>query len=528
METRSNILLVDDRPENITALMTLLEDIDVNLVTANSGNEALARTLDYDFALALIDVQMPGMDGYETVRLMRLVEKTKYLPVIFISAVYSHDQYEVQGIEAGAVDFITKPFDSRVLLGKIRVFLELHRQRRLLETEIEQRIKVEERLREAKAKAEESDRLKTAFLANMSHEIRTPLTTIVGMANLLARNNYEPEKKKELAGYIDKSSKSLLTIINDILDLSRIEAGEVLLSRQPVNINGLMESLYQSYTAKVSDNERDIEIRLSVPQKHFFTVTDENRLRQILTNLLDNSLKFTHKGFIELGYAIKKDSVEFFVSDTGEGIPPEKISSVFDRFRKLNQNTRGTGLGLSIVKRLAEILGGTVDVTSEVDKGTTFRVTIPLKEEEGIKVEKPREVQSEFIPDWSSRSILIAEDEYTIYLLLEAILAPTRIRITWAKDGREAIDAIASDNDFDLALFDIKMPWVDGREAFMQIRKFNSRIPIIAQTAFAMDDEKNQLEKMGFNGFITKPFIKDEILNVIEHFISLEHAGKDH
>jgi CheY-like chemotaxis protein len=348
------------------------------------------------------------------------------------------------------------------------------------------------------------------------------------MANLLAKNNYPPEKKKELAGYIDKSSKSLLTIINDILDLSRIEAGEVLLSRQPVNINGLMESLYQSYTAKVSDNERDIEIRLSVPQKHFFTVTDENRLRQILTNLLDNSLKFTHKGFIELGYAIKKDSVEFFVSDTGEGIPPEKISSVFDRFRKLNQNTRGTGLGLSIVKRLAEILGGTVDVTSEVDKGTTFRVTIPLKEEEGIKVEKPREVQSEFIPDWSSRSILIAEDEYTIYLLLEAILAPTRIRITWAKDGREAIDAIASDNDFDLALFDIKMPWVDGREAFMQIRKFNSRIPIIAQTAFAMDDEKNQLEKMGFNGFITKPFIKDEILNVIEHFISLEHAGKDH
>lgn len=132
METRNNILLVDDRPGNITALMTLLEDIDVNIVTANSGNEALARTLEYDFALALIDVQMPEMDGYETVRLMRLVEKTKYLPVIFISAVYSHDQYEVQGIEAGAVDFITKPFDPRILLGKIRVFLELHRQRKLL------------------------------------------------------------------------------------------------------------------------------------------------------------------------------------------------------------------------------------------------------------------------------------------------------------------------------------------------------------------------------------------------------------
>lgn len=520
MHTRSNILLVDDRPENITALMTLLEEVEVNLVTANSGNEALSKTLEYDFALALIDVQMPGMDGYETVRLMRLVEKTKYLPVIFISAVYSHDQYQVQGIEAGAVDFITKPFDPRILLGKVRVFLELHRQRKLLELEIEHRIRVEERLREAKAKAEESDKLKTAFLANMSHEIRTPLTTIVGMANLLAKNNYSEEKKKELAGYIDKSSNSLITIINDILDLSRIEAGEIIITKQPVNIHGLLESLYSTYTGKIRENNRHLELRLSMPEKIIFPFTDENRLRQILSNLLDNALKFTHEGYIEFGYELKRNLIDFFVRDTGSGIPQGKLATIFERFSKLNQNTKGAGLGLSIVRRLAEILGGTVNVSSEVDRGSTFVLTIPFREEPGVEPGKAEEVQEDLNPDWSSKSILIAEDEYTIYLLLEAILSPTKVKVAWVKSGKEAIDALSAENNFDLALFDIKMPGIDGKEAFREIRKFNSRIPVVAQTAYAMDEERAELKEMGFNGFITKPFIRNEILKVIEKFIS--------
>jgi signal transduction histidine kinase len=522
METRSNILLVDDRPGNITALMMLLEDVDVNIVTANSGNEALAKTLEYDFALALIDVQMPGMDGYETVRLMRLVEKTRYLPVIFISAVYAHDKYEVQGIEAGAVDFINKPFDPRIMLGKIRVFLELHRQRKLLEAEIEQRKKAEARLTEAKQKAEESDRLKTAFLANMSHEIRTPLTTIVGMANLLAKNNYPPEKKNELAGYINKSSEGLLTIINDILDLSRIEAGEVRINNSPVNLNELFKTLYRTYSDKVgAAGKENIELRLKVPGDEFISVTDENRLRQILSNLLDNALKFITEGFIEFGYVHNETNLEFYVRDTGPGIPPEKLGTIFDRFRKLNQTTKGTGLGLSIVKRLSEILGGNITVSSVLDSGTTFTVTIPYNEGKAAESqEKPPEQDSDTITDWSSRKILIAEDEYTIYLLLEAIFAPTKINVTWVHNGREAIEAIASGDDYDLVLLDIRMPEVNGIEAFREIRRINGSVPVIAQTAYAMDDEKKQLKEIGFNGYITKPFMKDEILKEAGRFLS--------
>jgi signal transduction histidine kinase len=522
MDNRNKVLIVDDRKENIAALITLLEDMNVEIFPANSGNEALTLTLENDFALALIDVQMPDMDGYETLRLMRKVDKTRFLPVIFLSAIYSEDHYKIQGIEAGAVDFITKPFNPRVLLGKVKVFLDLYNQKKLLENEIEQRKIAEAMLRDAKLKAEESDRLKTAFLSNMSHEIRTPLTTIVGMASLLAVKDYSPEKKKEISEHIERSSEGLLTIINDILDLSKIEAGEIKIKNEQVDIGRLFKELENTFGNKLKKNSPGIELRINVPHDtNIYPVTDRNRLRQILSNLLGNALKFTTKGYIEAGYSVKTNFVEFYVEDTGSGIPEDKYNTIFERFQKLNDHSVGTGLGLPIVKRLVELLNGEIQVESEVGKGSKFIFTIPYSACEQIKSEPEKEVKetTEFFRDLSSKSILVAEDEYPIYFLLQTILSPSKIKITWAKDGKEALDSFKSSGNFDAVLLDIKMPVMDGIETFRELRKLDNNIPVIAQTAFAMNDEREKLKNIGFNGFITKPFIKSEIVQVIDAFI---------
>jgi signal transduction histidine kinase len=523
MDIRNKILIVDDRKENIAALVTLLEDMNVQIFPAGSGNEALALTLEHDFALALIDVQMPDMDGYETLRLMRKVEKTRFLPVIFLSAIYSEDHFKIQGIEAGAVDFITKPFNPRVLLGKVKVFLDLYNQRKLLETEIEQRKLAEAQLREAKLKAEESDRLKSAFLSNMSHEIRTPLTTIVGMAGLLAAKDYPPEKKKEISEHIDRSSEGLLTIINDILDLSKIEAGEIKIQNEPVDLKRLFRELESTFGNKLKrNNKTGIELRIKIPDDTgIYPVTDKNRLRQILSNLLGNALKFTSTGYIEAGYSKKNGFIEFYVEDTGAGIPEDKFHLIFERFQKLHDHSTGTGLGLPIVKKLVELLNGEIHVESEVGKGSKFIFTIPYSGIGPVKDEPAEEVKetSEFTRDLSSKSILIAEDEYPIYFLLQTILAPSKINITWARDGREALDSFKSSGNFDAVLLDIKMPVMDGIETFRELRKIDNDVPVIAQTAFVMNDEREMLKNMGFNGFITKPFVRKEIMQVIDAFI---------
>jgi signal transduction histidine kinase len=455
--------------------------------------------------------------------LIRRVEKTRFLPVIFTSSINSEDEYMVQGIDSSAVDFITKPYNSRLLQGKIRIFLELNRQRKMLEAEIEGRKQIERELREAKTRAEESDRLKSAFLSNMSHEIRTPLTTIVGMSSLLATKDFSKEKKKQIADFIEISSNGLITIINDILDLSKIEAGVIKVTKESVNVNKLLSNLYSIFLDTLEKNSKShIELRLNIPDTTAVSLyTDENRIRQILCNLLANAVKFTDEGFIEFGYYSVNGSIDFFVTDTGGGIPSEKFNLLFRRFHKINEISRGTGLGLSIAKRLAELLGGDIHVRSEINKGSTFIFTIPhVNKSNNSETEtEVKKDMNQITYNWSGRSILIAEDEYPVFFLLENLLEPTKIEIKWVNNGQAAIDQFSGNSVFDIVLLDIRMPGLDGIETFREIRKLNSEIPIIAQTAYSMDEEKEELERIGFDGFISKPFNKNEILKLIDSFL---------
>ena len=263
------ILIVDDKPENLKALEKLIHGFEVTIIKAFSGNQALALILEHDFALALIDVQMPDMDGYEVVKLIRNVEKTRFLPVIFLSAIYSENHYLIQGIEAGAVDFITKPIQPRILIGKVKVFLELYEQKKMLELEIEEHKKTEISLRKtevelqiAKLKAEDADRLKTAFLANMSHEIRTPLNAIVGFSQLLLSTNVPENKKAQFLDIITNSSETLTTIIGDILDIAKIEAGQLKISFAPVDIFNTLEEIYLTFVEEFKRRNKKINTHL--------------------------------------------------------------------------------------------------------------------------------------------------------------------------------------------------------------------------------------------------------------------------
>lgn len=537
MEIIKKILIVDDKPANLVALEKLLKECDVEIIKAGSGTEALAQILEHEFALALIDVQMPDMDGYETVKLMRQVEQTRYLPVIFLSAIYSENHYLIQGIEAGAVDFITKPIQPRMLLGKIKIFLDLYVQKKKLELEIEQRKKTEITLLEteqqlliAKVKAEESDMLKSAFLANMSHEIRTPLNAIVGFANLLAEEGLSRDKKEQYLNYIFNNSETLTGIISDILDIAKIEAGQMVIKPTPVNINQMLGELLDTFREEVRRKSKgDIQLVLKLPENPFRLkiMADAVRLKQVFSNLLQNALKFTLNGTIEFGYRMPNEMfLECYVKDTGVGIDKDKLSIIFDRFQKITnknvQNPTGTGLGLSIVKKIIELSGGRIEVASEVDRGTQFTFSIPLilaPDQTTVPEMQPVHDQADDY-DWPNRKILIAEDEYSNFLLLEEILEPTRVNITWAHNGREAVDACNDDNCFDMVLMDIKMPVMSGVDAFKELRKKNNQMPVIALTAYAMVDDREQFLSLGFSNYITKPINKRELLLLLDSYLS--------
>jgi len=376
MSSKPKILLVDDKFENLVALEKVLAGFDVEFVRALSGNEALMETFMHDFALAIVDVQMPEMDGYEVVELMRQEEKTKLLPVIFVSAIYKEDFHVVKGIETGAVDFIPKPIIPSILKGKVKVFLDLYIYRTQLEDKVEARTrelkKANERLNEeilerrkanhvaekAKKRAEEADRLKSSFLANMSHEIRTPMNGIIGMADILRTTELSPQQEEYL-DIIESSGKTLLAIINDILDLTKIESNQMTLEMVSFNLRDEIRNIIKLLEKKASDKglELGVEVEESVPE---LVNGDPVRTKQILLNLLSNGVKFTEQGHVKLLVSTLKDTnkvskILFKVEDTGMGISRDSISKLFNEFSQsdtsITRKFGGTGLGLAISKK---------------------------------------------------------------------------------------------------------------------------------------------------------------------------------
>jgi PAS domain S-box-containing protein len=401
--------------------------------------------------------------------------------------------------------------------------------------DIRKKKEVERKLLAAKEKAEEADRMKTAFLTNMSHEIRTPMNAILGFAQLLSTEELSGEQKIEYVNIIKNSGDSLLRLIDDILDLAKLEAGQIVVKEEYADLDELMESLFVTFKKLLSSHYHADTIKLKMKEKKhklpFKIKTDPMRLRQILNNLLSNAVKFTHEGYVAFGYDVLREEGEilFFVQDTGIGIPGDKLDLIFRRFQQVDSSkTRvypGTGLGLAISKRLTNLLGGKIWVESEEGKGSRFSFTIPLKTvEAGIDVRiapvsgESTDVKKNII----GKSILIAEDDEFNFVYLREVLEQAGFNVFHAGSGKEAVHFFKESKGkpaVDLVLMDIEMPGMNGYEATEIIKKDFSDIPVIAQTAYASSEEKNKCLAAGCDSYLAKPLQIDDLLNEIKKYL---------
>ncbi|MFO7673200.1 MAG: PAS domain S-box protein [Lutibacter sp.] len=376
----------------------------------------------------------------------------------------------------------------------------------------------------SKEKAEESDRMKTEFIQNMSHEIRTPMNGILGFTDLLDNPDLSDEKRKIFIEIIKNSSHQLLHIIDDIMEISVLETKQIKAEDHPICLNDLLYELHTIFKLKATNKNIALVLKNELSNKESTILTDKNKLNKVLSNLLENALKFTNEGVVELGYKLNKDSepanLEIFVKDSGIGIKPEKQKMIFDRFsqaeKALSKKVGGLGLGLSIAKENAALLGGEISVVSQLGEGAAFFVTIPYKPITLVtKIEKQVDYNKKY-------TILIAEDEEVNFMVLE-ILLEDKIKlpctIIHAKDGLQAVEFCKNIPEIELVLMDIKMPKMDGHEATKQIKEFRPNLPIIAQTAFSSPEEKEKAFLSGCNDFIAKPISKDVLNSVINKYL---------
>jgi signal transduction histidine kinase len=388
-----------------------------------------------------------------------------------------------------------------------------------------ERKSTEEKLKLAKDAAEESDRLKTSFLTNMSHEIRTPMNAIIGFSNLLLKPDLSQRKKSEYVAIIRNNSAALLKIIDDIIDTARIEVGEIRFEEENIKLNDILDEIYtatEEMKSKEGKKHIDLVLKKGRPDPDFRVRADSYRIRQILSNLISNSIKFVEQGYVEFGYRIEEDDLLFYVKDTGIGIPLHKQEFIFEPFRQVEESyTRkygGTGLGLTICKNLVNLIGGKIWVESEEGKGTTFYFTIPFKKADKDFAKNSDELDKVKVPEkynWKDKTIMVAEDVESNFELVKELLEKTAAKILWVKDGQEAIDIAQDNGNIDLILMDISMPKLDGLSAAVAIKKFRKDLPIVAVTAFAKAEEKEKFLNSGCDDYIAKPIAEEELMDAI-------------
>lgn len=510
-----NILIVDDRPENIIALEALLQRDDINILTTTRPNEALRIAWENDIAIALVDVQMPEMDGFELVKILKSSPKTKDILVIFVTAISTDTEFALQGYQSGAVDYLYKPLNPFVTAAKVDAFIRFTRTQRDLKNKNQELLEFQDKLIKAKELAEQGKRIKENFLANMSHEIRTPINGIIGITRLLQLTNLDQEQK-EMVNLLDVSSNSLLGVINDILDLSKIESGKFKIVRAATQVRTICNDVVNILKIKAKD--KGIALLLEVDNDVPDTViADSLRLNQILMNLVSNAIKFTIEGRVTLKVETKERSetdclLKFSVIDTGIGIAKDNIDKIFETFEQAEDSTTlkygGTGLGLSIVKQLAALKNGILEVSSEESKGSTFSFTNRYELPE-VKVTPTNLSAHEDLKQLEGLKVLVAEDNAINQFLILKILKSWKIETDMVENGQEAIERLAT-GDYNIILMDTFMPVMNGLEAIKLIRQGivpgKENTPIITFSAAVMDSDRQTAIAAGANDILSKPF----------------------
>jgi signal transduction histidine kinase/ligand-binding sensor domain-containing protein/CheY-like chemotaxis protein len=407
-----------------------------------------------------------------------------------------------------------------------KAYEELSQYRNKLEDLVEKRTT---ELNAAKQKAEESDKLKSSFLANLSHEIRTPLNSIIGFSSLICDPSITEEELQKYKSIIESSSNALLNLISDIIDFSKIEAGHMDVNLKEVPLYKIINEIQQIFSLEIKKQQfgaayKHLKLIVNIDEKIMLLtlVTDEIKIKQILSNLISNAIKFTEKGYIEIGCNILNDNqmLEFSVKDTGIGIKKEDQEIIFQRFRKIEDDKsniyRGAGLGLTISMHLVTLLKGQIRVESNVGKGSVFYFTIPLKESVKKNSVKQNVILSQTIPDFKNILILVAEDDISNYFYIEKLLQKTKAKIIHAVNGKQVIQMFQDYPEIKLILMDIKMPDTNGIETLLELKKYQIKIPVIAQTAYAFSDEINTIFEAGFDDYITKPISSNALYYLLK------------
>jgi len=384
---------------------------------------------------------------------------------------------------------------------------------------------INEELVKAKNEAEASNRLKTSFLANISHEIRTPLNSVVGFANLLLAENPDSESREEYVDHINYNSEKLLQIIGDIIDLSRLESSQMEISYEEASIADVVNEVTEDTTRLIKRQEKPIllSVRNNFDDVSDLIFTDRVWLKRVLNHLMDNAVKFTLEGSVELSYGLEDAMLRFTVKDTGIGIKKENLSTIFEEFRQEidghHRPFEGLGVGLTLVKEVVERLGGQVRVTSEKGMGSEFSILLPYRPAGIIKVKPKPEPEPNGVTNWSSKKCLIVDDNKDVLTYLNRILLDTGIDVVMARSGPEALKILRDDSSIDIVLLDMQMPEMNGIEVTKEIRKIRGNMPIIAQTAFVFEDDKDIVLEAGCDACLVKPIRREQLISVVGSFL---------
>jgi len=387
---------------------------------------------------------------------------------------------------------------------------------------------VHEELIKANIEAEASNRLKSSFLANISHEIRTPLNSVVGFSNLLLANDITNEVKEEYIEHINYNSEKLLQIIGDIIDLSRLESSQIEITYEETSVNGIVDEVIEEAHQVIRRNEKSIilNVKNEFEQNGDLIFTDRVWLKRVLNHLMDNAVKFTLEGSIELSYSLENENLIFRIRDTGIGINKENLGNIFEEFRQeVNGHHRpfeGLGVGLTLAKEVVERMGGKIYVQSEKGVGSEFSFSIPYRPAGGSTRIKPKTFTHDepyLSLDWSTKKCLLVDDNKDVLIYLKRILQDTGVTIFTARSGAEALEVIRNTPDLDVVLLDMQMPEMNGIEATKEIRKISKNLPIIAQTAYIFEDDKDIILEAGCDACLIKPIRKDHLFSVMSGFI---------
>jgi two-component system, sensor histidine kinase and response regulator len=534
----ANILIIDDQEANIDILESvLLLQGYMNIKSTTDARDFIYLFNSFKPDLILLDLTMPYMSGFEVLeQLKSLSSVNTFLPVLILTADVT-PQAKQLALSSGAHDFLTKPFDLvevglriKNLLFTCHLHQQLYNQNIILEELVKERTseleKTNRELIASNDRAQASDRLKTAFIQNISHEIRTPLNGILGFGTLLAEPDITEEDKQYYFDLMQTSSIRLTNTITNYMDISLIVSDNMEVNSNMINVNNKLKKIKTKFQP-LSD-EKNLSLILSIPedQREHYIQTDPELLLKIISHLLDNAIKFTHEGFITLGYTVKKEIVEFYVKDTGIGIDADAQERIFDSFIQGDtSNTReyeGSGLGLTISNKMAQMIGGHIWFQSKKGEGSIFYFSLSKYEILNDPNNNNNNITFDNVDEYPFKNlkILIVEDDEISAIFLKEIVRKFCKDFILVRNGLEAIDACLNHPDIDLILMDIKMPKMDGYEATRQIRKFNKDVIIIAQTAYALKGDREKAMKAGCNDYSAKPINQNLIMELINMHIN--------